>query len=136
MLQPRQLKYKKEQRRAGVLKRRESRATELAFGDFGLKALEAKWLNSKQIEAMVKILRHHLKKGGKIFLRIFPQKPITKKPLGSRMGGGKGDVAGYVFPVKVGRILVEVGEAKEEEAKFALKQAQYKLPIKTEIVKK
>lgn len=136
VLQPKELKYRKSQKRVSVLKRKETRATKLAFGDFGLMALEAKFLNSNQLEAARKILQYHLKKEGKLFLRIFPQKPITQKPLGSSMGGGKGDVVGYVFPVKVGRIILEVGDAKEEDALKALKQAQYKLPIKTKIVKK
>ncbi|MGB9598440.1 MAG: 50S ribosomal protein L16 [Minisyncoccales bacterium] len=134
--QPANLKYKKAQRRASVLKRKETRAIKLAFGQWGLVALEAKWLNSKHLESIKKIIVHHLKKGGKIHFRIFPNQPITQKALGTRMGGGKGDVVDYIFPVKKGRILVEIEGAKDEEAEKALSQAQYKLPIKTKIIKK
>jgi len=134
--QPKSLKYKKEQRRAGVLKRKEKRAKNLAFGEWGLVALEPIWLSSKHLESIKKIIMYHLKKGGKIHFRVFPQKPITKKALGTRMGGGKGDVVDYVFPVKEGRVLVEIEGAKEDEAQKALSQAQYKLPIKTKIIKK
>lgn len=134
--QPKSLKYPKEQRKASVLKRKETKATKLSFGQWGLVAKEAKWINSKHMETLKKILTYHLKKGGKIYFRIFPHKPITKKALGTRMGGGKGDVVDYVFPVKEGRVLVEIGQAKEDEALKALRQAQYKLPIKTKIIKK
>jgi large subunit ribosomal protein L16 len=132
--QPKKLKYRKCQR--GKMKGMETRATELAFGSFGLKALEAKWISSKQIEAARKAILRYLKKGGKVWIRIFPQKPVTKKADGAPMGGGKGDVSQYVFPAKPGRILFEIGGVDEETAKEALKFASDKLPLKTKFVKK
>ena len=132
---PAKTKYKKEQRDRGF-EGIETRVTELAFGSFGLKAMESKWVSEKQLEAVRKIILKYLKKGGKIFFRIFPQKPVTSKGVEFSMGGGKGDVVGYVAPVKKGRIIVEVEGINEEEAKEALRKAAAKLPLKTKFVKK
>ncbi len=128
------MKYKKWRR--GRTKGVEQRATDLAFGSFGLKAMEAKWISSKQIEAARKAILRYLKKGGKLWIRIFPQKPVTSKGTEAAMGGGKGDVSHYVFPAKPGRILFEIGGVDEETAKEALKIASDKLPLKTKFVKK
>jgi len=134
MLEPKKVKYRKWQK--GRTKGVERRVTELAFGSFGLKAMEAKWISSKQIEAARRAILRYLKKGGKLWIRIFPQKPVTKKGTESPMGGGKGDVSHYVFPVKPGRILFEIAGLDEETAKIALKFASDKLPLKTKFIKK
>jgi large subunit ribosomal protein L16 len=114
----------------------ETRVTDLAFGSFGLKAMESKWIDEKQLEAVRKIILKYLKKEGKIWFRVFPQKPITSKGVEFSMGGGKGDVVGYVAPVKKGRIIVEIDGIDEETAKEALRKAAAKLPLKTKFVKK
>lgn len=114
----------------------ERRATELAFGSFGLKSLESRWILSKQIEAARKTILRYLKKGGKLWIRIFPQKPITSKGVEFSMGGGKGEVIGYAFPIKPGRIIFEIEGVKEEVAREALEKAGDKLPVKTKFVKK
>ncbi len=132
MLQPKRAKYKKRQK--GRSKGIETRATELAFGTFGLKALETKWIKAKQIEAARRAILRHLKKGGKLWIRIFPDKPITSKGTEFSMGGGKGSVCHYVFPIKPGRIIFEIAGVEEEIAKEALRTAGHKLPIKTKIV--
>jgi large subunit ribosomal protein L16 len=131
---PKRVKYRKMQR--GRLKGKESRATQLAFGSFGLKALEAKWIKARQIEAARRAILRYLKKGGKLFLRMFPDKPITSKGVEYSMGGGKGSVVTYAFCAKPGRILLEIDGLKEEVAKEALRVAAQKLPLKTKIVKK
>ena len=113
---------------------KETRGVSLAFGAYGLKAEEARWVNSKQIEAARKAMAHFTQRGGKIWIRIFPDKPITKKPPEVTMGGGKGDVAGYVFPVLPGRILFEIDGVSKEIAEAALKRAGAKLPVKTKII--
>jgi large subunit ribosomal protein L16 len=106
----------------------------LAFGSFGLKADEAAWVNSKQLEAARKAMTHYVQRGGKIWIRIFPDKPITQKPPEVTMGGGKGDVAGYVFPVLPGRIIFEMDGVPKEVAEAALKRAGAKLPIRTKFI--
>lgn len=136
VLMPKKVKYKKWQKGRRKSKGLESRATELAFGSFGLKSLERKWVSSRQIEAARRTILRYLKKGGKLWLRIFPQKPVTKKGDEAAMGGGKGDVSHYVFPVKPGRILFELEGLDESLAKEAFKVAADKLPIKTKFVKK
>jgi large subunit ribosomal protein L16 len=133
-LVPKKLKFKKERR--GRMKGIERRATELAFGSFGLKALENSWITEKQIEAARKVILRYLRKGGKFWLRIFPQKPVTSKGVEFSMGGGKGDFSHFVAPVKAGRILFEIDGLEEEKAKEALKKVGHKLPIKTKFVKK
>ena len=115
---------------------RDFRGTELAFGSFGLKSLGTHWLSSRQIEAARRAIIRYLKKGGKLWVRIFPDKPITKKGTEVPMGGGKGSVDHYVFPIKPGRIIFELEGIKEQDAKEALRKAGDKLPIKTKIVKR
>lgn len=115
-------------------KLKETRGTSLAFGSYGLKAEEACWVNSKQLEAARKAMTHYVARGGKIWIRVFPDKPITKKPPEVTMGGGKGDVAGYVFPVLPGRIIFEMDGIPREIAKEALRRAGAKLPIRTKFV--
>ena len=134
MLMPKKVKHRKwhKGRRRG--KGLETRGTELAFGSFGLKAQEAQWLSDRQIEAARRSIIRYLKKGGKLWIRIFPDKPITKKGTEVPMGGGKGSVDHYAFPIKPGRILFELEGVKEEIAREAFKVATDKLPIKTKFV--
>ncbi|MBZ9572822.1 50S ribosomal protein L16 [Patescibacteria group bacterium] len=134
MLEPRKMKHPKWQkgRSKGVARR----ATELCFGTFGLKSLDTRWITSSQIEAARRVITRTLKKKGKLWIRIFPQKPITFKGTEVPMGGGKGSVSHYVFPIKPGRIIFELDGVEEELAKEALKGAANKLPIKTKFVKK
>lgn len=132
MLMPSRTKYRKQQR--GRLKGKSYRASTLAFGDYGLKALEPAWITNKQIEAARVAISRALKKGGKIWIRIFPDKPYTKKPAETRMGKGKGNVEGWVAVVKPGRIMFEVGGVARDVAEEALKLAADKLPIKTKFV--
>ena len=134
MLLPKRVKFRKWQKMATKRTLKETRGVSLAFGSFGLKAEEALWISSQQIEAARKAMTHFVQRGGKIWIRIFPDKPITRKPPEVTMGGGKGDVAGYVFPVLPGRILFEIDGVPEEVAKAALLRAGAKLPIKTKIV--
>lgn len=134
MLIPRKVKYRKVQR--GRMKGIERRVTELAFGSFGLKSLETKWITAKQIEAARRAILRYLKKGGKLWIRIFPQKPATSKGTEFSMGGGKGDVSHYVFPIKPGRIIFELEGLEEKIAREALNKAGDKLPVKTKFVKK
>jgi len=132
MLLPKKVKHRKW--RKGRSKGLENRATQLSFGTFGLKSLETKWINSRQIEAARRAILRYLKKGGKLWIRIFPYKPVTKKGTEVPMGGGKGSVDHYVFPIKPGRIIFEIEGIKETEAKEALKKASAKLPIKTKFI--
>jgi len=132
MLYPKKVKHRKWRR--GKSKGIETRGTELAFGSFGLKGLEARWISARQIEAARRAILRYLKKGGKLWIRIFPQKPVTKKGTEVPMGGGKGSVDHYVFPIKPGRIIFELEGIKEEQAREALKTAAIKLPIKTKFI--
>lgn len=132
MLMPSRTKYRKQQR--GRLKGKSYRASTLAFGDYGLKALEPAWITNKQIEAARVAISRALKRGGKIWIRIFPDKPYTKKPAETRMGKGKGNVEGWVAVVKPGRVMFEVGGVSRDVAEEALKLAADKLPIKTKFV--
>ena len=131
---PKRVKYKKMQK--GRSKGIEQRGTELTFGSYGLKSLETCWISARQIEAARRAILRFLKKGGKLWIRIFPQKPITSKGTEFSMGGGKGAVSHYVFPIKPGRIIFELEGIKEEAARQALKIAADKLPIKTKFIKK
>ena len=135
MLAPKKVKHRKTQKGRGRFREIEGRGTALDFGSFGLKSLEEKWLTSRQIEAARKAIAIVLKKEGKVWMRIFPDKPITKKPPEVTMGGGKGTVEYYVFPVKPGRIIFEIDGVSENMARQALKAAASKLPIKTLFVK-
>ncbi|HEY4497915.1 MAG TPA: 50S ribosomal protein L16 [Candidatus Paceibacterota bacterium] len=134
MLFPKRVKFRKWQRGATRRKLRETRGTTVAFGSFGLKAEEAKWIRSRQIEAARKAMTHFIQRGGKVWIRIFPDKPITQKPPEVTMGGGKGDPFEYVFSAKPGRILFEIDGVPEQIAKQALRRAGAKLPLKTRIV--
>lgn len=132
MLMPKRVKYRKAQR--GRMKGKATRGNTVAFGDFGLKTLEPHWITARQIEACRVALSRKMKRDGKIWIRIFPDKPVTKKPLETRMGKGKGAPEFWVAVVKPGRILFEVGGVDQSVAYEALKLAAHKLPIKTKIV--
>ena len=134
ILMPKKVKHRKW--RKGRTKGIETRATELAFGSFGLKSLGSRWISSRQIEAARRAVIRYLKKGGKLWIRIFPEKPVTRKGVEVPMGGGKGAVDHYVFPVKPGRIIFELEGLKEEVAREALKKAADKLPVKTKFIKR
>ena len=132
MLMPKRVKYRKTHR--GRMKGNAKGGTTLSFGTFGLQALEPIWLNSNQIEAARIALTKFTKKGGKIWIRVFPDKPITKKPAETRMGKGKGDPAFWVAVVKPGRVMFEMEGIPETDARKALKLAADKLPIHTKIL--
>ena len=132
MLQPARTKYRKMMK--GRMRGRAYRGSELTYGDFGLMSLQPGWITSRQIEAARIAMTRHVKRGGKIWIRIFPDKPITKKPAETRMGTGKGAVEYYVAVVKPGRILYEMEGMSSEVAHEALKLAQAKLPVLTRIV--
>ena len=134
ILMPKKVKHRKWQK--GRSKGIEFRGTELSFGSFGLKSLETKWVTARQIEAGRRAILRYLKKGGKLWIRIFPAKPVTTKGNEVPMGGGKGSVDHYVFPIKPGRIIFELEGVKEDIAKEALKIAADKLPIKTKFIKR
>ena len=134
ILAPRKVKHRKW--RKGRSKGKSSRGTEIAFGSFGLKSLEARWISARQIEASRRAIIRYLKKGGKLWIRIFPDKPVTRKGTEVPMGGGKGGVSHYVFPIKPGKIIFEIEGLKEEVAKEAFKVAADKLPIKTKFIKR
>ena len=134
MLYPRKVKHRKWQK--GRSRGNETRGTEIIFGSFGLRALEPKWITARQIEAARRTILRFLKKGGKLWIRIFPDKPVTQKGVEVPMGGGKGGVDHYVFPVRPGRVLFELEGIKEEMAREAFKKASDKLPIKTKFIKR
>lgn len=132
MLMPKRVKYRKQQR--GRRRGKAYRGAEVDFGDYGLKALEPAWITNKQIEAARVALTRHIKRGGKVWIRIFPDKPVSKKPAETRMGKGKGAPEFWVAVVKPGRVMFELEGISEELAKAALKLAAAKLPIKTKFV--
>lgn len=135
MLMPKRQKYRKMQK--GRMKGNANRGTEINFGDFGIKALESGWITSRQIEACRIAITRRMKRTGKVWIRIFPDKPITKKPAETRMGKGKGAPEYFVAVVKPGRILFEVGGGIGHElAGEAMQLAQQKLPIKTKVVRR
>lgn len=134
MLMPKKIKFRKVQR--GRLKGLSKGARTLEFGEYGLQAVEPVWMTAQQIEAIRVTISRKLTKVGKLFLRVFPDKPITKKPAETRMGKGKGNPEFWVSVVKRGRIICEVSGLTEKEAREVLKMATYKLPIKTKFVKK
>jgi len=137
ILMPKKVKHRKWHKGRGRFKgASETRATEINFGSFGLKSLDAKWLTSRQLEAARRYIIRYMKKGGKLWLRVFPDKPVTFKGSEVGMGSGKGGVDHYVFPIKPGRMLFEIDGLKEEIAKQALEGAGSKLPIRTKFVKK
>lgn len=134
MLYPKRVKHRKEMK--GRSRGIDTRGTELIFGTFGLKSLGTRWITSRQLEAARRTIMRYLKKGGKLWIRIFPQKPVTTKGTEVPMGGGKGKVSHYVFPIKPGRIIFEIEGISEEETLEALRKASDKLPIETKIIKK
>lgn len=134
MLQPKKVKHRKWQR--GRSRGIETRGTELAFGTYGLKSLEARWITARQIEAARRAVTHYIQRGGKVWIRIFPDKPITKKPPEVTLGGGKGSVDHYVVPIKPGRILFEMDGISPDVAREALRLAAHKLPVKTKFIQK
>lgn len=134
MLMPKRVKYRKQMR--GRMKGKESRGVSVQFGEFGLQALEPIWLNSRQIEAARRAMVRYIKRRGKIWIRVFPDKPVTKKAAETRMGKGKGAVDHWVAVIKPGRVLFEMGGVTEEEAREALRLAGFKLPCKTKFVKR
>ncbi len=134
MLTPRRAKYRKQFR--GNLKGDSYRGTTISFGEYGIMAETMGWITSRQIEAARRAITHYTQRGGRVWIRIFPDKPITKKPAETRMGSGKGDVSEFVAPVKPGRILFEMGGVSKETAMAALRLASNKLNVKTKIVEK
>jgi len=134
ILMPKKVKHRKWRKRSpkGI----EVRSTELAFGSYGLKSMGTKWITSRQIEAGRRAVIRYLRKGGKLWIRIFPDKPVTKKGTEVPMGGGKGSVDHYVFPIRPGRIIFELEGIPEEKAKEAFRKASDKLPIKTKFIKR
>lgn len=134
LLQPKRTKYRKAFRgkRGGIA----TRSNTLAFGVFGLKAMECGWLSARQLEAARRAMAHFTQRGGRIWIRVFPDKPITKHPAESRMGSGKGDVEGYVAVVRPGQLIFEMGAVTENIAQEALRLAAHKLPVKTRFISK
>ena len=132
MLMPKRVKYRKMHR--GRMRGRASRGTTVAFGEFGLQALEPCWMTSRQIEAARRAIVRHVKRGGKLWIRVFPDKPITQTAAETRMGGGKGAVDHYAAVVKPGRIILELAGVQEDIAREAMRLASHKLPIKTQLV--
>lgn len=132
MLMPKKVKFRKQQR--GRMKGKAWRGSSLEFGDFGLKTLDAAWITDRQIEAGRVAMTRFVKRGGKVWIRIFPDKPVTKKPAETRMGKGKGSPEYWVAPVKPGRILYEMEGVTEDVAKQAMRLAAQKLPVRTRFV--
>jgi len=132
MLQPKKTKFRRQQK--GRMKGNAQRGHQLAFGSFGIKAMEASWITGRQIEAARQAVTRYMKREGQIWIRIFPDKPITKKPAEVRMGKGKGAPEGFVAPVTPGRILIEADGVPFEVAKEALRLAAQKLPITTKFI--
>jgi large subunit ribosomal protein L16 len=132
MLMPKRVKYRKQMR--GRMKGKAYRGSDVSFGEYGLQALEPGWVSARQIEAARRAIVHQMKRRGKVWIRIFPDKPYTKRAAETRMGKGKGPVEYWVAVVKPGRILFEVGGTDEETARQALRRARFKLSVKTKIV--
>lgn len=134
MLMPKRVKYRKVHRgrRTGMA----SRGNEVSFGDYGLQALGPAWLTSRQIEAARRAIVRYLRRGGKLWIRVFPDHPVTKRPAETRMGGGKGSVEYWAAVVRPGRILFEVAGVSEEAAREAMRLAAHKLPIPTQFVRR
>ena len=134
MMQPNKVRYRKMHRgrRRGLAQKGSS----IAFGEFGIQALEQAWITGRQIEAARRAMTRHVRRGGQIWIRVFPHKSITQKPLETRMGSGKGNVEGCVAVVKPGIIMFEIAGVPEDLSRRAMKLAQDKLPIKTQIVKR
>jgi large subunit ribosomal protein L16 len=134
MLAPKKVKHRKQHR--GRMRGLAKGGTTVAFGDFGLQAIEPKWVTARQIEAARVAMTRHIKRGGKVWINIFPDKPYTKKPAETRMGSGKGNPEGWVAVVKPGRVMFELAGVDEETARDAMRLAAHKLPLKTRFVKR
>jgi large subunit ribosomal protein L16 len=134
MLMPKRVKYRKVMRgrRRGIA----SRGNEVSFGDFGLQALEPAWISSRQIEAARRAIVRYVRRGGKLWIRVFPDHPVTKRPAETRMGGGKGAVEFWAAVVRPGLMLFEVAGLTESEAREAMRLASHKLPIRTQFVRR
>ncbi len=132
MLMPKRVKYRKQMR--GRLKGKATRGAEVSFGEFGLQALEPCWMTSRQIEAARRAIVRYVRRGGKVWIRVFPDKPVTAKPAETRMGSGKGNVDHWVAVVKPGHVIFEISGVSEEAAREAMRLAAHKLPIKTQFV--
>ncbi len=135
MLMPKRTRYRKPHR-GEVDQQVATRGTEVAFGDYGLQAVDAAWIDSRQIEAARRAITHHVKRGGKVWIRIFPDKAITAKPAETRMGKGKGAPDRWVAVVRPGRIVFELAGVRRDVALEALRLASHKLPVKTKIVER
>ena len=136
MLLPKKVKHRKWHKGRSLSRQVETRGLELSYGQYGLKAMEGAWFTSRQIEAARKTITNSLKRAGRVWIRIFPDKPITIRPPETTMGGGKGNVDHYVFPVRPGRILFEIDGVDEAKAREALRLASFKLPVKTKVIVK
>jgi large subunit ribosomal protein L16 len=134
MLMPKRVKYRKAHR--GRMKGRATRGNNIAFGEYGLQALEPYWITSRQIEAARRAIVRYVKRHGKLWIRIFPDKPVSAKAAETRMGGGKGALSQWVAVVKPGRVLFEIAGVREEAAREAFRLASHKLPIRTQFVSK
>lgn len=134
MLLPKRVKYRRVHR--GHMKGKALRGNTVAYGEFGLQAAEPAWITSNQIEAARVAMTRYTKRGGKVWIKIFPDKPVSKKPLGTRMGSGKGAPEFWVAVVKPGRVMFEIAGVTEEQAREALRLASHKLPLKTKFVKR
>lgn len=134
MLLPKRVKYRRQHR--GRMRGAATRGNEVAYGEFGMQALECGWITSRQIEAARIAMTRYIKRGGNVWIKIFPHKPVTQKPAETRMGSGKGAPEYWVAVVKPGRVLFEISGVSEELAKEAIRLAQHKLPIKTKFVKR
>lgn len=136
MLTPKKVKHRKWQKGRSRKRLVETRGSHLSFGSYGIQALEPSWLNSRQIEAGRRAITRSIKREGRVWIRVFPDKPITRRPPETTMGGGKGAVEYYVFPVRPGRIIFELDGVSEDKAFAALRLAGHKMPFKTKIVSK
>src|SRR3989344_2960214 len=136
MLTPKKVKHRKWQKGRSRKRLVEARGTHLSFGSYGIQALEPSWLNSRQIEAGRRAITRSIKREGRVWIRVFPDKPVTRRPPETTMGGGKGSVEFYVFPVKPGRIIFELDGVAEDKARQALRLAGHKMPFKTKIIAK
>jgi large subunit ribosomal protein L16 len=134
MLQPKRVKFRKQHR--GKMRGMALNGNQVSFGEFGIQALEPGWITARQIESARRTITHHLKRGGKVWIRIFPDKSVTAKPAETRMGSGKGAPDHWVAVVRPGRVMFEVGGVREELAKEALRLAGHKLPVETKFVLK
>ena len=134
MLTPKRQKYRKQQR--GTMKGNATRGTKLSFGDYALQSTQTGWVTSRQLESARRAISNYTQRGGRTWITVFPDKPISKKPPEVRMGGGKGDIEAYVASVKPGRIMFEMAGVTAEVAREALRLASHKLPVKTRFIEK